>query len=160
MYVYWCLMQSPCQLMFVSFNSNMAGETYGAGTANPFGAPELILGFQLASCCLSFSFLCTVLYILVCPFSFGHCIVCPISIYGFWLMFWHLQTFLNKQYYTKRTIVITLFQYFFHIQSNRIGYAMVSVLASSVVDFGFESWSGQTKDYKIGICCFSAKHAA
>ena len=75
-------------------------------------------------------------------------------------MFWHLQTFLNKQYYTKRTIVITLFQYFFHIQSNRIGYAMVSVLASSVVDFGFESWSGQTKDYKIGICCFSAKHAA
>jgi hypothetical protein len=37
---------------------------------------------------------------------------------------------------------------------------MVSVLASSVVDCGFEPWSGQTKDYKIGICCFSAKHAA
>ena len=37
---------------------------------------------------------------------------------------------------------------------------MVSVLASSVVDRGFESQSGQTKDYKIGICCFSAKHAA
>jgi hypothetical protein len=26
-------------------------------------------------------------------------------------------------------------------------------------DSGFESRSGQTKDYKIGICCFSAKHA-
>ena len=37
---------------------------------------------------------------------------------------------------------------------------MVSVPASSVVDRGFEPWSGQTKDYKIGICCFSAKHAA
>ena len=37
---------------------------------------------------------------------------------------------------------------------------MVSMLASSVVDRGFEPWSGQTKDYKIGICCFSAKHAA
>jgi hypothetical protein len=37
---------------------------------------------------------------------------------------------------------------------------MVSVLASSVVDHGFKPWSGQTKDYKIGICCFSAKHAA
>ena len=37
---------------------------------------------------------------------------------------------------------------------------MVSVLASSVVDRGLESQSGQTKDYKIGICCFSAKHAA
>ena len=37
---------------------------------------------------------------------------------------------------------------------------MVTVLASSVVDRGFEPRSGQTKDYKIGICCFSAKHAA
>ena len=27
-------------------------------------------------------------------------------------------------------------------------------------DHGFEPWSGQTKDYKIGICCFSAKHAS
>jgi hypothetical protein len=37
---------------------------------------------------------------------------------------------------------------------------MVSVLASSAVDCGFELWSGQTKDFKIGICCFSVKHAA
>ena len=37
---------------------------------------------------------------------------------------------------------------------------MVSVLTSSVVDRGFESWLGQTKDYEIVICCFSAKHAS
>ena len=37
---------------------------------------------------------------------------------------------------------------------------MVSVLASSAVDRGFKSRWGQTKDYKIGICCFSTKHAA
>jgi hypothetical protein len=37
---------------------------------------------------------------------------------------------------------------------------MVSVLASSAVDRGLETWSGQTKDYDFGICCFSAKHAA
>ena len=37
---------------------------------------------------------------------------------------------------------------------------MVSVLASSVVDRGFEPQSRETKDYKIGICCFSTKHAA
>ena len=37
---------------------------------------------------------------------------------------------------------------------------MVSVLASSAVDRGFEPRSGQTKDYKIDIYCFSAKHAA
>ena len=37
---------------------------------------------------------------------------------------------------------------------------LVGVLTSSVVDCGFESLSGQTKDYKIGICCLSAKHTA
>ena len=37
---------------------------------------------------------------------------------------------------------------------------MVSMLALSAVDCVFESWSGQTKNYKIGICCFSTKHAA
>jgi hypothetical protein len=30
---------------------------------------------------------------------------------------------------------------------------MVSVLAASVVNRGFEPRSGQTKNYKIGICC-------
>ena len=35
---------------------------------------------------------------------------------------------------------------------------MVSVLTSSVVDRGLEPRSGQTKDYKIGTCYFSAKH--
>jgi hypothetical protein len=37
---------------------------------------------------------------------------------------------------------------------------MVSVFASSAVSLGFEPRSDQNKDYKIGICCFSAKHAA
>jgi hypothetical protein len=37
---------------------------------------------------------------------------------------------------------------------------MVSVLASSAVDRGFESLSGQTKDCKIGISFFSTKHTA
>ena len=43
---------------------------------------------------------------------------------------------------------------------NRICGVMVSVLASSAVNHEFEPWWGQTKDYKIGIYCFSAKHAA
>jgi hypothetical protein len=41
-----------------------------------------------------------------------------------------------------------------------ISAVMVSILASIAIDRGFEPRSGQTKDYKIGICCFSAKHAA
>jgi hypothetical protein len=37
---------------------------------------------------------------------------------------------------------------------------MISVLASIAVDRGFELLTGQPKDYKIGICCFSAKHTS
>ena len=47
-----------------------------------------------------------------------------------------------------------------HNLPNHIGGVMVSVLASSEVDCRFEPQSGQTKDYKIDIWCFSAKHAA
>ena len=43
---------------------------------------------------------------------------------------------------------------------NHISGVMVSMLASSAVDHLFKSRSGQTKDYKISICCFSTKHAA
>jgi hypothetical protein len=37
---------------------------------------------------------------------------------------------------------------------------MINMLTLSAVDYGFYPCSGQTKDYVIGICCFSAKHAA
>ena len=43
---------------------------------------------------------------------------------------------------------------------NCIDGVIVSVLASSAVDRGFEPLSGQTKDYKISICCFSTKPVA
>ena len=45
------------------------------------------------------------------------------------------------------------------ILTNLIGGAIVSVLPSSSVDRVFKPRSGQTKDSKIGISCFSAKHA-
>ena len=56
--------------------------------------------------------------------------------------------------------IIIIFLKFFKIFFNCIGGLMVRVLSSSVVDRGFEPRSGQTKDYKIDICCFSAKHTA
>ena len=43
---------------------------------------------------------------------------------------------------------------------DRLGGAIVSVLTSSVEGRGLYPRPGQTKDIKIGICCFSAKHAA
>ena len=36
---------------------------------------------------------------------------------------------------------------------------MVSVLVSNALDRGFDPWSGKTKDYTIGMCCFSVKRA-
>jgi hypothetical protein len=44
----------------------------------------LVLCVCLVNRCLSF-----------CPLSFGHCAVCPSSIYGYWLPFWYLQTLLR-----------------------------------------------------------------
>jgi hypothetical protein len=56
------------------------------------------------------------------------------------------------------------YQYFLDgwllLTRNRVGGVMVRMLASSAVCHGFELRSGQTKNYKISICCFSAKHAA
>jgi len=43
---------------------------------------------------------------------------------------------------------------------NQIDGAMVSMIILSVVDHGFEPCLSQTKNYKIGICCFTAKYAA
>jgi hypothetical protein len=47
-----------------------------------------------------------------------------------------------------------------HRTKDHIGGVMVSVFVSSAVVHGFEPRSGQIKDYKIGICCFSTKKAA
>ena len=44
---------------------------------------SLVLYVCFVDRCLSF-----------CTFSFGHCVVCSSSIYGFWLPFWYLQTLL------------------------------------------------------------------
>ena len=46
-----------------------------------------------------------------------------------------------------------------YINNNYIGGVMLSLLSSSAVDRGFEHGSGES-NFKIGICCFSAKHAA
>ena len=49
---------------------------------------SLVLYVCFVDRCLSF-----------CTFSFGHCVVCSSSIYGFWLLLWYLQTLLIKKRY-------------------------------------------------------------
>jgi hypothetical protein len=58
----------------VSNKSKTRGNTCGAGTSYPSGAPEFIPGC-LVGFVLLIVFLYIVLYIIVCSFSFGHCIV-------------------------------------------------------------------------------------
>jgi hypothetical protein len=41
-----------------------------------------------------------------------------------------------------------------------MGGLMAIVLTSSALDCGFEPQLGSNQDYEIGICCFTAKHAA
>ena len=48
--------------------------------------------------CVTWSLVLCVCYVdrclTFCSFSFGHCVVCSSSIYGFWLSLWYIQTFL------------------------------------------------------------------
>ena len=62
--------------------------------------------------------------------------------------FIHLLTILHSfiTYLKKKKILI-----------DHITATVVIVLTSGVADHGFEPWSGQIKDYKIGICFFSIK---
>ena len=46
------------------------------------------------------------------------------------------------------------------VEANHNGDVMVSVLAWSTADRWWDPRSGLTKIYYLGICCFSAKHAA
>jgi len=64
------------------------GDTCGAGTVHPSGAPEFISGFSGVHATRSLVFC-----LMFCRslFSFDHCVVCP-SIYGFFA----LKTKINK----------------------------------------------------------------
>jgi hypothetical protein len=63
----------------------MTDVTSGAGTAYPSGAPEFIPGFSGVHATRSLvSYVCFVdRCFSFCTFSFGHCVVCSSSIYGF-----------------------------------------------------------------------------
>jgi hypothetical protein len=62
-----------------------------------------------------------------------------------------------RKLYSEKTTVYNICIYNVY---NHISRVMVGVLASSAVNHGFEPRLRQTKDYKFGICFFSAKHAA
>ena len=73
-------------------------------------------------------------------------------------MTWQHILNISYQDITRQIFIFILYSCFLWI-ANGIGDVIVIVLASSAVDRGFEPGSGQIKVNKIGICCFSAKHA-
>ena len=79
-YMYWCPTRFSCQMMFVSYNSNIMGTTSITGTVYPFGTPQCTSGFYWGSRYPIFSFLFSVLssiVCLVCRLSFGYYPVWP-----------------------------------------------------------------------------------
>ena len=56
---------------------------------------SLVLNVCFVDRCLSF-----------CTFSFGHCVVCSPSIYGFWLSLWYLQTLLMGYWWTIKIMIL------------------------------------------------------
>ena len=73
--------------------SNTTCVTNGAGTANTSGEPEFTPGFYWGSCYSNFSYMCIFAdrCLSFCTFSFGHCVVCSSTKYGFWLPPWNIQ---------------------------------------------------------------------
>ena len=49
---------------------------------------------------------CGSLFVLL-SFSFGHCIVCPISIYGVWLPLWYLKSFHTEVLIPDRRFIVS-----------------------------------------------------
>ena len=58
-------------------------------------SPPVFSGVRVTRClvlCVCFVDRC----LSFCTFSFGHCVVCSSSIYGFWLPLWYLKTLLER----------------------------------------------------------------
>jgi hypothetical protein len=92
----WPRIYSTCRKHFPVLSSFM---TYHRATRLtrrvPLVEQELLSGvryirFLVLCVCLEGSCLC------FCPFSFGHCVVCSSSIYGFWLLLWYFQALLTE----------------------------------------------------------------
>ena len=93
--------RSLCEMMFVSFNSNITGVTYGTGTANPSGAPEFTSEFCEVRVARSL-----VIYVVFCSYCISFCLFLLVIVFSALLRFtasdyyfglWYLQTLLKTE---------------------------------------------------------------
>ena len=59
-----------------------------SNTIHPSRAPPAFSGVRVVRSLV----FCVMIIVFFCPFSFGHCIVCPTFVDGFWLPLCYLQT--------------------------------------------------------------------
>ena len=114
------------------------GATRGAGAVYTSGSPGFIPGFDGCSCCSIFTFLCNVLEIIVvCPFSFGHCIVClrfTISDYPFGIFNLFLRILItplvSSNFFLRLLITLFgIFKFFLRL--------LITALLSSNLSYGY-----------------------
>ena len=89
----WRLLFKPS----FSYYAKQPGVTSGAGTdypsrASEFNSPLIFSGIRVARSLFFYLMFCRLLQSL-CPSSFGHCVVCSSSNYGYRLPFWYLPSF-------------------------------------------------------------------
>jgi len=85
---------------FLTFTAGLQhGVTRWVSHVEHLSSPPVFSGVRVARSLCFCAMFCRSLSI--CPFSFGHCIVCP-SIYGFWLPLWYLQSFLKTSVHGRK----------------------------------------------------------
>ena len=98
--VIYVLTYTPCTWCGLFLLSNLYQpdiSNFGLFSADASRVPEVIPGFsggfvtRSLVLCVCFVFRC----LSFCPFSLGHYVVCPFSMYGFWLPHLYLQTHLQ-----------------------------------------------------------------
>ena len=117
-YLYWCPTRFQYQMMFLSYyrkTKTFTSRTYISYSPPP-GAPEFTPCSLHSSYCSIFCFLCSVLYITVCPFvsfplsmilsvvcqlPFVHDIVCLLSV-SLWL--WYCLSFVSFPLFMKLSV--------------------------------------------------------
>jgi hypothetical protein len=91
-------------------------------------ARSLVLCVCFVDRCLSF-----------CLLSFGHCVVCSSSMYGFWLLLWYLQTFR-----VTRSLVLYVCFVDYYLSFCLFSFGHCVVCSSSIYGFWLLLWYLQT----------------
>ena len=75
------------------------------------GSPQVFCGVRVIRSLVLCVMFCRSLLVLL-TFFFGHCVVCPSSIYGFWLPLWYLQILLMLKLNVPQMALLIIQEYY------------------------------------------------